>query len=111
MEAGQVRKTRVTITRDNYVLDGHHRWAATIVQDAKDNKIGDLQIEVVVMDLDIGTALSRSRDFQKRMGISSATMKKREYVSCLKKKKKKSTFREVPMDLAAMDASMTAANS
>ena len=74
MEAGKNNPRRITVTRDDYILDGHHGWAATIVRDLQDNHPGDLGIEVERLDIDIGTALTLARDFQEEWGIRSASM-------------------------------------
>jgi hypothetical protein len=74
MEAGTLSKAPIFVTRDNYILDGHHRWAGAIVEDAKNNRFGDLSMQVYKLDIDIGTALTRALDFQHRWGISKAKL-------------------------------------
>lgn len=84
--ANQVPEKRITVTRDGYVLDGHHRWAGTIVNDLKDNHPGDLTMPVITLDIDIGTALSRAREFQEKWGIKPAELgAKADFSQILKK--------------------------
>lgn len=61
------------VTRDGYILDGHHRWAAEVVVDAKDNRLGDVQTDVNELDMDVGAALDFMRDFADRTGILPAS--------------------------------------
>jgi hypothetical protein len=37
---------RLIVSRDNYILDGHHRWAALIGIDAENNKLGDRDMRI-----------------------------------------------------------------
>lgn len=68
--AGKIPPSPIFVTRDNYIIDGHHRWAAQIVLDAKNNREGDIQMPVHQLNIDIGTALTLATAFQKRWGIS-----------------------------------------
>lgn len=70
MDAGKVREQPIFVTREGYVLDGHHRWAGIIVRDIRDNKPGDLDLPVFQLDIDIGTALTKSLKFQNDWGIA-----------------------------------------
>jgi hypothetical protein len=44
---------RLIVSRDNYILDGHHRWAAEVGVDAVNNKIGD-ERHMPITRVDIG---------------------------------------------------------
>lgn len=59
----------IFVTRDGYVVDGHHRWAAKVGMDTTDNSLGDVMMNVRVIDMDIGAALDAANDFTKAMGI------------------------------------------
>lgn len=49
---GQEEKTRYIISSDNYILDGHHRWAADLELDNDDTKLVDCyQIDVPIKQL------------------------------------------------------------
>jgi hypothetical protein len=65
----QMMKEPIFVTRDNYIIDGHHRWAASMVLDARDGKLGDTTMEVHKADMDIGAAIPYANDFANRMGI------------------------------------------
>lgn len=74
MDAGHVKEARIFVTKDNYVLDGHHRWAAKMIIDMRDNHPGDIQMPVYKLDMDIGTALSRGREFMAEWGLAKQGM-------------------------------------
>lgn len=69
MEAGKVPDAPIFVTRDGYIIDGHHRWASKVAIDAKDGNLGDIQMPVRMLDMDIGEALDFANTFAKAMGI------------------------------------------
>jgi SPP1 gp7 family putative phage head morphogenesis protein len=60
---------RLFISRDNYILDGHHRWAAMVGVDFDDNHPGDIKLDIARVDTDIVTLLQEARDFAGEKGI------------------------------------------
>lgn len=60
---------RIFVSRDNYVLDGHHRWAAVIGMDLVDNHEGDLDMDVEVVDMDILELLAQTIKWTVEMGV------------------------------------------
>lgn len=65
---------RIAVTRDGYILDGHHRWAAQVYQDIEDDHLGDVSIKADVLDMDIGAAIAFANAFATRMGIAAETV-------------------------------------
>lgn len=62
----------IFVTRDGYVLDGHHRWAAEVAVDADDGHLGNEGLlDVVELDLDIGRAIDLAREFTAREGVEA----------------------------------------
>lgn len=61
--------TPIFVSRDGYVIDGHHRWAAAVGRDAKDGNLGGKKINVRVIDMDIKEVLKAANDFSAKMGI------------------------------------------
>ena len=60
----------ITVTRDGYVVDGHHRWAALVALDIlEDDEIFDQMMNVVVVDLDINPAMGSAVAFSDSMGM------------------------------------------
>lgn len=69
MREGVLGPTRIFVTRDNYVVDGHHRWASTVALDAEDNQLGDTMMEVQRIDLDVGAVIDLANEFSRAQGI------------------------------------------
>lgn len=62
-------KNPIFISNDNYVVDGHHRWAAVLGRDAEDNKLGDLMMNVVRVNAPISEVLQIANAWSKKFGI------------------------------------------
>lgn len=62
-------KEPIFISRDNYVLDGHHRWAAVVGRDAADNKLGDLTMRAIRVDAPISELLKVAKKWTKAVGL------------------------------------------
>jgi hypothetical protein len=60
----------IYVTRDGYIIDGHHRWAAKVGVDAADGTLGDEPMAVYEVDMDIGTAIDFANAFTLAMGIT-----------------------------------------
>jgi uncharacterized protein len=54
---------RLVVSKDDYVLDGHHHWAAQIAADAMDNKLGDHETRVYRVDIGIIDLYHRAMKF------------------------------------------------
>lgn len=59
----------IIISNDNYVLDGHHRWASLVAVDLEDNVAGDIPMNVIRVDMSITELLPLANDFANEMGI------------------------------------------
>jgi hypothetical protein len=59
----------IFISKDGYVIDGHHRWAGKVFQDMKDGKTGDVKMRVKVIDMPIMEILDAALDHSDDMGI------------------------------------------
>lgn len=68
MKKGNWEKGTVYVSRDNYVIDGHHRWAAAVGADTEDG-LGDLDIKVVRVDMPISEVLTVANEFTDDFGI------------------------------------------
>jgi hypothetical protein len=60
----------IYVSRDGYVIDGHHRWAAIVAYNAKhpDNPI---PMKSTVIDMDIKDAIPMANKFAEDMGIAA----------------------------------------
>jgi DNA topoisomerase IB len=74
MESGAFTEATIFATRDGYVIDGHHRWAAKVGIDSKNGHLGDVRQPVEMLDMEIGEALDFAREFSARMGLASKGM-------------------------------------
>jgi hypothetical protein len=63
----------IFVSRDGYVIDGHHRWAAQVGRDLEDGNIGDLPLNVRVVDMDIEEVLDEANKFASEFGIAPKT--------------------------------------
>lgn len=57
----------IYVTRDGYVVDGHHRWAAMTSYAAETGN--PLEMDVIVIDTDAEDAVDISNKFTKKIGI------------------------------------------
>lgn len=62
---------RIFVSRDNYIIDGHHRWAASIGKDAEDGKMGGMSIKVHRIDSPIAEILDIAKNWSGEFGIKS----------------------------------------
>lgn len=60
---------RIFVSRDGYVIDGHHRWAAEISRDLKDGKAGDINMDVEVVNADALDLLALTTEWTTMMGV------------------------------------------
>lgn len=59
----------IFISRDGYVVDGHHRWAAQVGRDAADGNLGTSTMHVYKIDAPISEVIKISQDWSKNFGI------------------------------------------
>lgn len=62
-------KDTIFVSKDGYVVDGHHRWAAKIGLDMRDGGLGDIKMKVKVINLGIEEVLAKANAFAEEMGI------------------------------------------
>jgi len=60
----------IFVSRDGYVIDGHHRWASQVGRDANSGSLGDLTMEVVVVDMPITAVLHEANAWAASFGIA-----------------------------------------
>jgi hypothetical protein len=58
----------IYVSRDGYVLDGHHRWAAIVAHNAS-SPDDQIEMQVRVIDEDIEPLVDRSNKFAEEIGI------------------------------------------
>lgn len=67
-------KKPIFVSDDNYVVDGHHRWAASVGRDAEDGVLGDSKMHVIRIHAPISEVLHLANAWSKRFGIKQAGM-------------------------------------
>jgi hypothetical protein len=60
----------IYVSRDGYVIDGHHRWAAVVAYNAA-NPDKQIQMKTTVLDMDIKDAIPMANKFAEDMGIAA----------------------------------------
>ena len=60
----------IYVSRDGYVIDGHHRWAAIVAHNAK-NPDNPIPMKSTVIDMDIKDAIPMANKFAEDMGIAA----------------------------------------
>jgi hypothetical protein len=62
----------VFISRDDYLVDGHHRWAAVVGRDAADGRLGDATLAAVRVDAPVSEVLRIANEWAAAYGIQHA---------------------------------------
>lgn len=60
---------RIFVSSDNYILDGHHRWAGAILNDFEDGHLGDSTMPITRVDMPIKQLVDLANEFANDMGI------------------------------------------
>lgn len=63
------RQARIFVSRDHYIIDGHHRWAAAVGLDAKDGRLGDVKMKVYKIDAPIAEILHVATTWTAAFGL------------------------------------------
>lgn len=67
----------IVVSRDNYILDGHHTWAAHVGLDSADNIMGNNSImHIQRVDMGIGSLLFEAQQFADKNGLANASVAK-----------------------------------
>jgi hypothetical protein len=74
IRAGKLADERIFVSRDNYIVDGHHRWSASVGVDSEDGVLGDVKMKVARINMDIITLLAEANKFAKRWGLPQASV-------------------------------------
>jgi len=71
-------KNPIFISADNYVVDGHHRWAAVVGKDAADGKLGELNMNVIRVNAPISEVLHLANAWSTKFGIAQKAAVKKQ---------------------------------
>ena len=71
----------IIISKDGYILDGHHRWGALVALDIANGGSGDIEMNVKQVDADAETLVEKTNEFTDELGLETkASAKKKESV-------------------------------
>jgi 2'-5' RNA ligase len=65
-------KNPLFVSSDNYVVDGHHRWAAAVGRDAEDGKLGSAKATIYRLNAPIAEVLHLGVAWSQKYGIKQA---------------------------------------
>ena len=68
LDAGKLNIRPIFVSKDNYVVDGHHQWAATTLSNIRAGQ-DKFDMPVQRVNADIGTILDTARAYTSAMGI------------------------------------------
>lgn len=75
----------IIVSKEGYVLDGHHRWAAAIGLDTIDGHLGDLKMPVIRVDLSIVPLLDIANKYSgERAGMDTVPSKPQAFADMWK---------------------------
>jgi len=60
----------IFVSKDGYVLDGHHRWAAMVGLSMADGLPNPVKMDIIEVDLDIKALVKMTNDFAEEIGIA-----------------------------------------
>lgn len=78
IEKNNLPPGRIFVSSDNYVIDGHHRWAAVVGEDYDDAKGGSLNIDVTKIDAPISVLIPYANQFAETSGEGHASLSIRQ---------------------------------
>ena len=85
-KAVNAMKEPIMVTKDGYVIDGHHRWGANMLVDAVDGRLNsDTPMNVRKVDMEIGSMIPLANEWARQVGIASAAAKAGDTGAALKK--------------------------
>ena len=73
-EGGSLGDEPIFVSDDDYIVDGHHRWAANVAADYSDGQAGDYKMTIWRINCDIISLLAMSNDFAAEWGAPQAAV-------------------------------------
>jgi hypothetical protein len=73
------KASRITVSRDGYVVDGHHTWASAIGRDAEDGNLdNDVEMDVAIIDLPMSEIYQLAKTWTVKYGLPAQSVRKRD---------------------------------
>lgn len=68
----------IFVSKDGYILDGHHRWAALVGLDLADGKGPSVKMDIMQVDMKIEDLIKYTNEFTNKIGIKQKKGKVKE---------------------------------
>lgn len=68
----------IFVSKDGYILDGHHRWAAMVGLAMADGRPEPVKMDVIEVDMDIEDLVNETNNFASKIGIAQKAGKSKE---------------------------------
>jgi len=66
----------IFVSRDNYVIDGHHRWATAVGRESATGSLGQFHMPVIKIDMPISEVLHLANQWTKDFGLAPKAAKR-----------------------------------
>lgn len=73
--AGQAIRSPIYVSRDNYILDGHHRWGAIVALSMANGSGKPIEMDIIRVDMDARELVKFTNKFCEKMGIEQESGK------------------------------------
>ena len=68
----------IIVSKDGYILDGHHRWAALVALDIANGGSGDIEMSVKQVDDTAEGLVEKTNNFTKDQGLQTKPAEKKK---------------------------------
>ena len=82
-ELSQKLREPIIVSKDGYILDGHHRWAALVALDIANGGSGDIEMNVKVVDDTAEGLVEKTNNFTRDQGLQTKPAEKKKQESIL----------------------------
>jgi len=65
----------IFVSKDGYVLDGHHRWASMVGLNMADGKTDPVKMKTIKVDMNIEDLVKATNDFASKIGVAQKAAK------------------------------------
>lgn len=72
-DEGKLAREPLFVSKDNYIVDGHHRWAAMVAADSESGSLGHITVPIERVDDDIIDILGRANKYAAEQGIPQSS--------------------------------------
>jgi hypothetical protein len=74
------KEAHIWVSKDGYVIDGHHTWASAVGRDAEDGNLdNDMKMKVVVVDMPMSEVYHLAKKWTRAYGLPGHGVAKREF--------------------------------